>query len=263
MAVGTGDCTFRQAKERFYFWQLAVGKQLDAAVMQEQMKNLRAEITKAAFVERATRTVKIRDTDVDELMKDLQIEGLGASKSEVMLSTAKADTMYSSIMQRIGTKRRADAEAKAKSAETMAKQVEKLRDANPEDLLAITVERSVVSTMQAHGVIKKEVRTQKEVTKQPRHVNWSKAYDLAMRDPSRLAEAVQEQQPTSGKGKKVVQNTPKGKAKEKGAKAQGKGKGKGKSPKGKGKVKGKGKSKGKDYQDTRKGNQKGKGKGKS
>jgi len=254
--------TIRALKEKFHFHAIAVSKVIDRHVMALQVETLKQEITKDSFVAKASQKVVAKASDLDSLMQTLSLNPFGAQESEVKLSVERAEKIYLDIMNKIAIKQKLDTEKAQSQQNSLAKQIDRLKDTKPEDMLKLTVEKSVVSTLKAHGVISKK----NAKSSIPENVNFGLAYTKTIQGFESIDEAVEppshQKQPFQkagrGKGKSKeheqwkerwkgpVASPKSGSKKDKG---KGKGhqdsKGKGKSQGDKGPAKGKGKGKGK------------------
>jgi len=224
-------------------------------VMKLQILSLRDEIAKDSFVDRITEKVKSKSSDLDDLMLRLSLSTFGEATSQLQISTDKAKSLYVDIMNRMAVDRRLAKDRGDAEKKNLAKTIDKLKESKPEDLLKASIEKNVMNTLKAVGVVAK--KTVGKGSGMPSNVNMEKAYTLSVTDLESIEEAVD----ATATPSKVFRKDKKVKVKEKdrnpGTDPKGKGKAKGKS-KGQGKSKSKkGKGKGKDKQKA------GKGKGQS
>lgn len=253
--VAPEGTTYRQLKEKLHYFSIAANKRIDAEVMKLQILSLRDEIAKDSFVDRITEKVKSKSSDLDDLMLRLSLSTFGEATSQLQISTDKAKSLYVDIMNRMAVDRRLAKDRGDAEKKNLAKTIDKLKESKPEDLLKASIEKNVMNTLKAVGVVAK--KTVGKGSGMPSNVNMEKAYTLSVTDLESIEEAVD----ATATPSKVFRKDKKVKVKEKdrnpGTDPKGKGKAKGKS-KGQGKSKSKkGKGKGKDKQKA------GKGKGQS
>ncbi len=269
------SCTYRQLKEKIHFFAIAAIKRVDAAVMDIQISNLQKEIARDAYVKRITQTVTSKADDVDALMGRLGLSKFGEPKDELAVSVKNAEELYHTVMRRIASDRRKVTETDKKKKEGITKQIEKLKDSKPEELLKLTVARSVDEALSQYCVKQTKGKGGSKGGKgkgsapNPSNIDWSQAYTLSVTNPNTIGEAVydkplgtapahQKKWKSSEAGSQVFRGAKKQKGKGS-TKEQPKGKGHGHkgTGKGKGKSKAKGAAKGKSHKGTRKGAKKG------
>jgi len=232
--------SFREAKEKLHMATIAMGKMLDARLMEDQITNLRDDLTCDHFVAACGKCSEERSSSADQLMNELGIGTLFPSPTP-QFPKAKLTQLYASAMEKVAQNRSLEEAKRQKSEESIAKKVEKLRDSAPHDLLDAKIRASVQEAMGK---------------KAPKNIDASIDYGaaFAMKQSNRedlLRDAIREPPglEKGGSTKPLFQKGAVPKVKEK-KHWQGKGKGKEptKSGKGKGKSKdsaSKGKSKGK------------------
>ena len=255
--------TFRQAKEKLHYTFVAYNKVFDTKVMTLQLANLKGKISMDSFQSACTAHVSDSSESVNRLLTDLDLVSTLPSIDQMRITREKAKALYSDCVEKISAKRDSITAAKARSEESVAKKVDKLKNSSPSDLLEIKIAQSVNKALKS--------RASASTKGVDPAVDYGLAYTMKVTDVDNFEESVTVRPPPGlfppGSFRRPPDKKGGGKGANTGGKGKGhkggnKGKGKGKNAsasnvpkgpkahgslttKGKGKDKGRGKGKGK------------------
>ena len=228
-------CSFRDAKEKLHMASIALGKALDARVIEAQVANMKNELTCEAFVAACGKVKEERSSSAASMMAELGLST--AALPSPNLPKSKAIQLYASVIEKVATNRKIEEEKRSNNEETIAKKVERLRDTAPHKLLDAKIHQAV------REALGKKQGSETKGKNLDSSIDYGAAYSMIVAErPDLLSEAIRPPPGLDTQGSVFRRARPK-KPRDKGlGKGEGKTLSKGKG-KGDGKTLGKGKGK--------------------